>query len=253
MPILDVDPGQSPEAPGTLSFYEQGRDPSTGFQVTSGGVVSAAGGTSGPVNFTGSGAGSDALTAKVTGDTQPRFVINADGDLEWGPGNGVVDITIARYAVGGLEISGALRFTGGQLLFGPAGDVNLYRGAGADELKTDDNLTVAGFLGAANGQTSGNWTVFGTALIIGSAGGGLQVKEGANATMGLATLSGGTLVVSTTKVTANSRIFLTCQVPGGTPGFLRVSARTAGTSFTILSSSGTDTSQVAWWIAEPAA
>jgi hypothetical protein len=52
-------------------------------------------------------------------------------------------------------------------------------------------------------------------------------------------------------VTANSRIFLTCQTPGGTPGFLRVSARTAGTSFTILSSSGTDTSVVAWEIFEP--
>jgi hypothetical protein len=43
-----------------------------------------------------------------------------------------------------------------------------------------------------------------------------------------------------------------CQTPGGTPGFLRVSARTAATSFTILSSSGTDTSVVAWLLVEPA-
>ena len=88
---------------------------------------------------------------------------------------------------------------------------------------------------------------------IGTVGYGLGVKEGTNATMGVATLVGGTLVVSTTKVTANSRIFLMCNTPGGTPGWLQVSARSAGTSFTILSSSGTDTSDVAWIIIEPAA
>jgi hypothetical protein len=42
------------------------------------------------------------------------------------------------------------------------------------------------------------------------------------------------------------------ELSAGTPGWLRVSARVAGTSFTITSSSGTDTSTVAWLIAEPA-
>lgn len=83
------------------------------------------------------------------------------------------------------------------------------------------------------------------------AGGGISIKEGTNAKMGRATLVAGTVVVSTTKTSATSEIFLTCQTPGGTPGFLRVSARTAGTSFTILSSSGTDTSVVGWLIVEP--
>jgi hypothetical protein len=87
---------------------------------------------------------------------------------------------------------------------------------------------------------------------IATAGRGLRVAEGSNAKMGTAVLVAGTVVVSNTSVTANSRIFLTCQTPGGTPGFLRVSARTAGTSFTILSSSGTDTSTVGWMIVEPA-
>lgn len=68
---------------------------------------------------------------------------------------------------------------------------------------------------------------------------------------GTATLVGGTVVVSNAAVTANSRIMLTSQVDGGTPGFLRISARSAGVSFTILSSSGTDTSTVAWEIIEP--
>lgn len=88
---------------------------------------------------------------------------------------------------------------------------------------------------------------------IGVAGSGLYVKEGSNATMGQATLSGGTVVVSTTKVTANSRIFLT--IDGGTltnVGATYISARTAGTSFTISSTNILDASNVSWIIIEPA-
>lgn len=85
-----------------------------------------------------------------------------------------------------------------------------------------------------------------------TAGNGFYIKEGTNATMGTATLVGGTIVVSTTKVTANSRIFLT--VNGGTltnVGTVYVSARSAGASFTIMSVNILDTSNVAWIIVEP--
>lgn len=84
-----------------------------------------------------------------------------------------------------------------------------------------------------------------------TAGQGLRVKEGSNAKQGTATLTAGSAVVANTSVTANSRILLTSNADGGTPGWLRVSARTAGTSFTITSSSGTDTSTVAYQIFEP--
>lgn len=87
----------------------------------------------------------------------------------------------------------------------------------------------------------------------GIVGGGLYLKEGTNATMGVATLVAGTVVVSTTKVTASSRILLTVQSLGtvavATP--IAVTARTAGTSFTITSSAITDTSVIAWCIVEP--
>jgi hypothetical protein len=79
----------------------------------------------------------------------------------------------------------------------------------------------------------------------------LEVVEGSNAKMGTATLVAGTVTVNTTAVTASSRIFLTAQNTGGTAGALRVSARVNGTSFTITSTSGTDTSSVAWLIIEP--
>lgn len=241
MPILDVDPGQSPEAPGTLYFYEQGQDPATGFQVTSRGALVGAV----TAVYTGATAATDVVTSKVTGDAAPRFVIDADGTLRWGPGTGAPDVSLGRYAVGGLETTGALRMTNGQLLFGPAGDVNLYWG-GAGTLKTDD------YLQAATGQADGDWNVFGSNLTLGTAGGRLRVKEGANASMGRAVLVGGTVTVANTLVSATSEIWAFCQVPGGTPGFLRISARVVGTSFTILSSSGTDTSTAAWWIVEPA-
>jgi hypothetical protein len=123
---------------------------------------------------------------------------------------------------------------------------------GTVSLSTDSALTLTK-AGATDVQLDnfGGVAVVSAPFAILGAGFGLRVSEGSNAKMGLSTLVGGTVVVSNTSVTANSRIFLTCQVPGGTPGFLRVSARTASTSFTILSSSGTDTSQVAWLIVEP--
>jgi len=117
------------------------------------------------------------------------------------------------------------------------------------------NATFSGYTVLDAGQSNGQWTTWdGTAkaLQIGTAGGGLAIKEGTNARLGRATLVAGTVTVANTSVTAASEIFLTCQTPGGTPGFLRVSARTAGTSFTILSSSNTDTSVVGYLIVEPA-
>ncbi|MEU3986082.1 glycosyl hydrolase family 28-related protein [Streptomyces sp. NPDC026672] len=116
----------------------------------------------------------------------------------------------------------------------------------------------------ANGAVFSGYTYVGNSLevaqdifadsnvSIGTVGKGLKVKEGTNAKMGVATLTAGAATVANTSVAATSRVFLTCQTPGGTPGFLRVSARTAGTSFTITSSSSTDTSTVAWWIVDPA-
>lgn len=76
------------------------------------------------------------------------------------------------------------------------------------------------------------------------------ITEGTNEAMGVATLVAGTILVNNNLVTANTRIFLTVQTPGGTQGFLSVS-RSAGTSFTINSTSLTETSTVAWLLIEP--
>jgi hypothetical protein len=103
----------------------------------------------------------------------------------------------------------------------------------------DANVTVTGPILAESG------------LDVNTAGQGLSVAEGSNCKQGTAILASGSAVVQNTSVTSSSRIFLTSQSDGGTPGFLRVSTRTAGVSFTITSSSGSDTSTVAYELIEP--
>ncbi len=103
------------------------------------------------------------------------------------------------------------------------------------------------------GNTSVTSNIFNGNVTLANIGNGISIKEGTNAAMGIGTLSGGTLVISNTRVTANSRIFLTDQ--GGTVtnlGSLYISARTAGTSFTVSSSNVLDASTFAWVILEPA-
>lgn len=69
---------------------------------------------------------------------------------------------------------------------------------------------------------------------------------------GTAVLVSGSKVVDDTSITANSRIFLTCQELGTVtvPQALAVTARTPGTSFTITSAGSTDTSTIAYHIIE---
>jgi hypothetical protein len=96
-------------------------------------------------------------------------------------------------------------------------------------------------------------------ITLGTAGGGLKIKEGSNARMGQATLVNGTVTVSNTSVTASTRIFLTRAVNGGTTiGVLGVGTVVAATSFVIESStltagvlSADDDSTVNWLLIEP--
>lgn len=117
---------------------------------------------------------------------------------------------------------------------------------------TSTTTATAIYLEAPTGATNNYAAYLSGSLLLATAGNGILIKEGTNATMGTATLVAGTVVVSTTKVTANSRIFLTTN--GGTItniGALYISARTAGTSFTITSANVLDASNVAWVIIEP--
>jgi hypothetical protein len=109
-----------------------------------------------------------------------------------------------------------------------------------------ENVTQAGTNWGLYSLMAGN---FAEGFTIGSSG--LRMENAANSCFGDATLVGGTVTINNTKVTANSKIFFNIQTAGGTIGVQAVSARTPGTSFTITSTSGTDTSTISWFIIEP--
>jgi hypothetical protein len=114
------------------------------------------------------------------------------------------------------------------------------------------NITARSLATSAANSAAGTLTVTGGNVDIATAGNGLAVAEGSNAKQGTAVLNGTTaVVVANTSVTANSRIFLTINTPGGTPASPYVSARSAGTSFSIKSTGASDTSTVAYLITEP--
>lgn len=50
---------------------------------------------------------SDVVTTDVTGDTVDRFVVNADGTCEWGPGNGALDTDLYRSGANALATDDA--------------------------------------------------------------------------------------------------------------------------------------------------
>lgn len=112
---------------------------------------------------------------------------------------------------------------------------------------------VFGYVGSTKAITFAGTITAASDIKLSTVGSGIYVKEGTNATMGTGTLVGGTVVISTTKVTANSRIFITDNGGGvvANIGALYISARSAGTSFTVSSSNVLDTSNFSWIIIEP--
>lgn len=174
--------------------------------------------------------------------------------------------TTTLQAAGGI-ISSTLTVDGANAVYNP--DASMYKvptilNSGTVTLQSIANGVSANFTpnnytpsdSSVKGNLSGIDTFLGAGsfpgnVLANTAGNGFRAKEGSNAKQGIATLSSGTIVVSNTSVTANSRIFLTPQ-DNNTVGSLRVSARTVSTSFTITSSSNTDSGVVAYEIFEPA-
>lgn len=128
-------------------------------------------------------AATDILKASVADDAQQRFILNADGLMEFGGGALVTDTTLYRSAAGTLKTDGIMKVSGyagvagvvyasegnagqvtlgnifatgkGGIYFGSGNDTNLYRDA-ANVLKTDDSLVVS------SNETLGGSLYFGT-------------------------------------------------------------------------------------------
>jgi hypothetical protein len=103
-----------------------------------------------------------------------------------------------------------------------------------------------------NAALTWNGTVLGVTgnLTLSTAGNKINIATGTNASVGTATLSGGTVTVSTTAVTASSKIFLTDATTGALTnvGSPTVGTIVAGTSFVINSTNVLDNSAVNWII-----
>lgn len=116
---------------------------------------------------------------------------------------------------------------------------------------TSASVTTSLLVGTTITATLGAITATNGNLVLGTAGNKLSIATGANASVGTsAALTAGAITISTTAVTASSKIFLTYNTLAGTPGSLSAPTASivAGTSFDIASSSNTDTSTVNWWI-----
>ena len=107
-----------------------------------------------------------------------------------------------------------------------------------------------------SGLTSNNGVTATTGFSL--TGGKISITTGSNKSIGIATLSSGTVTVSNTIVTANSLVFVQYQsgvAPSGATltRILRCSTQTAGTSFVIvaeiapLATNTSDNSSVQWW------
>lgn len=210
--------------PGTLTpttFYGNNTVPGSGlpvvtFQVGGGAlpfaVIDAAGNTI--VDFTGT-------TLRITGDGSglPFKVVNNTA----GNSTGV----ICNSAKGGIAIGDGA----GKAIEALASNC------------TSVNLTIDGNTGAV--VSNGGYS-------FATVGGGITYKAGSNARTGSGALSGGTLAVTNTSVTANSQIFIQDTGGGvvGNIGSLYVASQTAATGFTVTSTNPLDTSNFKYYVFE---
>lgn len=100
----------------------------------------------------------------------------------------------------------------------------------------------------ANSGTALNIVGTTTGFSIKFGSGKIQITETVNSPLGTATLVNGIIVVANKAITASSRVFLSNANASGTPGIVYVSAKSAGISFTITSTSNTDASTINYLI-----
>lgn len=188
-----------------------------------------------------------------------KIFVGTDDDADYG------SVELTASAVLHYDRSAYLKLFGNENA--TAGYAILESGTAADSRIQLNSMANTGGINFGVGNTAGTiktrWSVIDTGdfyqnatdggdLVLNKVGTGFKVKEGSNARMGTFNCVNplADIVVSNTSVTANTRIFLSCQA--GTMSFCvpRVKSRIAGTSFTAdCQFAGTDT--VAYLLVEP--
>jgi len=239
----------APSATSGVPLISQGAasNPAYGTAVVAGGGTGATTLTAHGVLV---GEGTGPVVATTPGTTGQVLIGSTGAD----PAFGAIGLNSGLTAHGVLlgEGNSAIVATAvgatGTLLSGNTGADPTFTASPSVTGSVTAGTTLTATLGAIT-ATNGN-------LVLGTAGNkilstsvGTTIAAGANS-FGTVPLVGGTIVVSTTSVTANSIILLTAQNLGTVvaPSALTVSARSAGVSFTILASQATDTSTIGWEI-----
>jgi hypothetical protein len=127
--------------------------------------------------------------------------------------------------------------------------------ASTTTLSSGTSITAATTITAGTGITSslGNITSSEGNLILNGINSKIDINATAPSTASIGTsaaMTAGTITISTTAITAVSKVFVSANTAGGTVGVLNapIASYVIGTSFVINSSSATDTSTVNWWI-----
>lgn len=199
-------------------------------------------------------------------DTVFVLVDISAGSATWDPfgggSAGVDTINGLSPAAGNITLAG----TASQISLASAGSTVTFSlpaalvAPGSVTATTSLQATTTVSAGTGISSTTGDITATDGNLVLGTAGNKLEIAVGANASAGIATLTGGTATVLTTAVTGSSIILLTRQSIGATGaaplGLLTVGTVVAGTSFDInavtesdaTALTATDVSVIAWLI-----
>lgn len=79
------------------------------------------------INSRGSATSANMWRSRVTSDANPRFTIQADGFMSWGPGSGAVDTTLGRNAAATLKVDDHLIVDGNLTVNGVTGFKRFYQ------------------------------------------------------------------------------------------------------------------------------
>jgi hypothetical protein len=172
-------------------------------------------------------------------------VTGTAGQITASPTVGPVVLSIPAAFVAPGSIASTTTLTGGTGITATTGNITASAG----------NVSASGTVTGGTGviATTGNLTATAGNLALNGATSKVNINAGtaASASVGTtAALTGGAIIVSTTAITASSLVFFSTNTLGTVtvPQAYRVSARTAGVSFTIQSQNATDTSTVNYWI-----
>lgn len=146
---------------------------------------------------------------------------------------------------------------GGSYIIGLDNSASAFKISASTALGTSDVLALTT---ANTSIAQGNLSITNGDIILNQPGNGITIAEGANATIGQATLAGGTVTVNTTAIGASGRVFLSRASVGATgaaaTGNLAVGVVTPGVSFVInavqaadaTALQASDVSVINWWI-----